>query len=233
MVDKTPNPPKGSNQRKTVRRSNTKNDTSTTLTKLDNNIKSVESEIYGSEVTDLIKDHEHLDSIVRTIARRVSVSQNRLTGGNTLETMARLRQDSLLAQPVTNQSGLTSTVNDGGKTLKNALDEVEASMINDLFSLEKTRLDDYMTFSQVYELITQAAESVQSFCDNIISPDDFTKRDLVVHYEAINTEGKIETIVKEQSTSLIEKYELEDRCETAILQSLLKGDFFIAVLNLK
>ncbi len=177
---------------------------------------------------------EHQDSIVRTIARRVSATQARLTGGNTLETMARLRQDSLLQTPVVDASnGVKIDVKDGGKTLKDALDEVETSMINELFATEKGRLDDYQTFAQINDLITQASEAVQTYCDNIVSPDDFMKRDLNVFYDGDDPDSEIGKGVRARTDDLIQKYKVDDRGEEAIVKSLVKGDFFIAVFNLR
>jgi hypothetical protein len=178
---------------------------------------------------------EHMDSVVRTIARRVASAQTRLTGGNTLETMARLKQDSLLQSPVVsdtpNQGKIDVT--DGGRTLKDALDEVETSMINELFATERGRLDDYQTFAQIADLITQASEAFQSFCDNIISPDDFTKRDVAVFYEGDDPDGDAVNGVRMRCQELIEKYKIDDRGEEAIVKSLVKGDHFVAVLNLR
>ena len=177
---------------------------------------------------------EHLDSVIRTIARKVSAAQTRLTGGNTLETMARLKQDSLLATPLV-QDGIQTKIDitDQGKTLKDALDQVESSMINELFATEKGRLDDYQTFAQIADLITQASEAVQTYCDNIISPDDFTKRDVAVFYDGEDADGDLTGLVRERAQELIEKYKIDDRGEEAIVKSLIKGDYFVAALNLR
>ena len=175
-----------------------------------------------------------VDSIVRTIARTVSTAQNRLTGGNTLETMARLKQDSLLSTPLVTNHGVTSSVKDGGRSLKDALDEVESSSVSDLFSTEKERIGDYQTYAQIADLITQAAEAINTYADNVISPDDFTKRDIATFYEGRDDEdGLILTEVRRRTAELINKYRLDDRAEEAIVQSLIKGDFFIAIFNLR
>ena len=208
-----------------------KNTTKTTAA-LDKNIDSVNTELFSDESVKLLKDRESIESIVRTIARKANNAQTRLTGGNTLETMAQLRQDSLLSQPLIDPTGATK-ISDNGMTIKKALDEIDIGSISDIFSTEKNRTDDYVTFAQIYELITQAAECVHSYCDNIISPDDFTKRDIAVFYEAPSASDEALKIVKERTHDLIERYELEERCETAIIQSLLKGDFFMGVLNLR
>ena len=179
-----------------------------------------------------LADHGQLDSVVRTIARRVASTQSRLTGGNTLETMARLKQDSLLTAPIVADGATGAAVGAGGAKLKDALDKVEASMLNDIFQTEKSRLNDYMTYHQIYELITQASEAVQTYCDNIISPDDFTKRDLQAFYEGPHGD-EVDTEVRKRCRDLIDKYRLEDRVEEAITKSLVKGDFFAVVLNLR
>jgi hypothetical protein len=181
-----------------------------------------------------LEGREHLDSIVRTIARRVSATQARLTGGNTLETMARLKHDSLLQAPLVQEGPQTKIdVRDGGKTLKNALDEVDTAMINELFATEKGRLDDYQTFAQIADLITQASEAVQTFCDNIVSPDDFTKRDITVFYDDEDPDQEGLKAVRAKCQELIEKYNIDDKGEEAIVRSLIKGDYFAAVFNLR
>jgi hypothetical protein len=175
-----------------------------------------------------------LDSVVRTIARQVGAANTRLTGGNTLETMSRLKQDTLLSTPLVQQNASNQIkITDGGATLKDALDEVESSMINELFATEKGRLDDYQTYAQIADLITQAGESIQAFTDNIVSPDDFTKRDVAVFYDGTDEEGKLIKQVKAKADDLIKKYMLEDRAEEAITKALVKGDYFMVILNLR
>ena len=176
---------------------------------------------------------EEADSAVRQIARRVSQAQNRLTGGNTLEVLARLRQDSLLSSPLVEPGASKSAVTDSGATLKDALDAVEASSLNELFLSERGRTDDYLTFQQVYDLITQASEAIQTYTDSIVSPDDFTKRDVNVFYEGRDAPEAIQEEFQDRTRELVEKYNLEDRLEDAISKSLTKGDFFVAVLNLR
>ena len=178
-------------------------------------------------------ESEAADNTVRQIARRVSQSQNRLTGGNTLEVLARLRQDSLLSTPLADPGASKTGVTDGGATLKNALDAVEASSLNELFLSERGRTDDYLTFQQVYDLITQASEAIQTYTDSIVSPDDFTKRDVNVFYDGRDAPEAIQTEFQDRTRALVDKYNLEDRLEEAISKSLTKGDFFMAVLNLR
>ena len=179
------------------------------------------------------KESEEADSVVRQIARRVSQAQNRLTGGNTLEVLARLRQDSLLSSPLAEPGASKAGIADGGVTLKNALDAVEASSLNELFMSERGRTDDYLTFQQVYDLITQASEAIQTYTDSIVSPDDFTKRDVNVFYDGRDAPETIQEEFQDRTRELVEKYNLEDRLEDAITKSLVKGDFFVAVLNLR
>ena len=197
---------------------------------------SVAHEIIQGGVEPEIQDASHVDSIVRTIARRISATQARLTGGSTLETMARLTQDSLLNTPLdVGRDGNDGVkAGDGVKKLKDALDQVDASMINDIFFSEKGRFEDYQTYQQVYELITQASEAVQTYCDNIVSPDDFSKRDIAATYEGPGSENN-ETAdeVRKRCNALTQKYSLDDKIEDAIVKSLTKGDFFMAIFNLR
>ena len=176
--------------------------------------------------------------LIRTVARRVANTQSRLTGGNTLEILGRLANDSLLLTPMNvGKDGTTpeterrsGKVTDNGKTLKDALDEVDTASLGEMFRSERARLNDYLVYSQIYALITQASEAVQTFVDNIVSPDDFTKRDLTPFYDGV-TADRNETF-QAAARGIIERYKLEDRQEEAIQKSLVKGDMFVAVLNL-
>jgi len=196
-------------------------------------------ELLAGASTPELDGREHLASIVRTVARRIGSSQDRLSGGATLETMARLTQDSLLNTPVDSQViagvGATSAqIGAGAQTLKDTLDKVEAGLINDVFFSEKDRIEDYETFAQIYDLITLCAEAAQTYCDSIISPDDWTKRDLNVFYEGPGSEDDdLCAAVRGRCAELTEKYQLDDKIEIAIVQSLVKGDYFVAVLNLR
>jgi hypothetical protein len=177
------------------------------------------------------------DDIVRTIARRISATQSKLNGGNTLETLARLTSDSLLNTPTVGQDKQTSAntnLDKGITKLKDSLDKADHTAVNEIFMDERGRFEDYQTYQQIYNLITQASEAVQTYCDNIISPDDFTKRDFTATYEG--SEGASKELLAEirrRCEALIDKYSLDDRIETAIIKSLTKGDFFMVILNLR
>ena len=224
----------GANRRRRVNKRGSQDGAQAALDRAERAAGQAEEMLTGGEEPEL-GGRAHLDSIVRTIARRVSATQARLTGGNTLETMARLKQDSLLQAPLVQegQHHARIEVKDGGKTLKDALDEVDTSMINELFATEKGRLDDYQTFAQIADLITQASEAVQTYSDNIVSPDDFTKRDITVYYDGEDPDQEALTAVRAKCQELIEKYNIDDKGEEAIVKSLVKGDYFVAVLNLR
>jgi hypothetical protein len=174
-----------------------------------------------------------LQDAVRRIARRISTVNSRLNNNSTLETMSRLTADSLLNTPVVQTPGAPST-NGRSTVLKDALDHVETTMVNDIFFSEKRRVDDYITYEQIYDLIVQASEAIQTHCDNIVSPDDFTKRDLTAFYTGPDqADSEVTKEIRKRVQQLASKYGLEEKVETAILQSLTKGDYFIAVLNVR
>ena len=181
---------------------------------------------------------EHLASVVRTVARRVGATQARLSGGPILETLARLKQDSLLNTPVKDDSAVSAMdaakISSGGKKLSDALNEVEAGLINDIFFSEKDRIEDYETFSQIYDLITLCAEAAQTYCDSIISPDDWTKRDITIFYEGVGVHDlEVTEAIQKRCLELTERYGLDDKLESAITTALIRGDYFIAAFNLR
>jgi uncharacterized secreted protein with C-terminal beta-propeller domain len=68
--------------------------------------------------------------------------------------------------------------------------------------------------------------------DNIMSPDDYTKLIFNVNYEkAINDDFK--TIVNDRIDALNEKYQIEDKADKIIEETLELGECYYAVLSLE
>jgi hypothetical protein len=176
-----------------------------------------------------------LQQKVASVARRISSSNARLNNNSTLETMGRMRQDSLLDTPAVAAPGGAIGVSTKDKVLKDVLAQVEKSMVTDIFFGEKKRVDDYVTYDQIHDLVVQVSESIQCYTDNIVSPDDFTKRDISTFYTGPDDEDLdgMQTEVRRKCQDLVRKYSLEDRIESAIQISLVKGDYFICALNLR
>ena len=82
--------------------------------------------------------------------------------------------------------------------------------------------------------ITQVGEAIETYTDNIISPDDWTKRSVECYIEdneqkSFENNESLHTMFQ----TLQEKYDLDTIIGDSVKHSLYLGDYFTLVLNLK
>jgi hypothetical protein len=122
--------------------------------------------------------------------------------------------------------------NNPDKTFKKYMAEQDISNIGGILASETHRIIAYNNYQAIYKHIPEAAQALDTYKDNIMSPDDFTKLIFETHYESeVNEELKLK--VEEQLDDILEKYELEGMAEEIIHGSLLYGDQYVAVLSLE
>jgi len=178
----------------------------------------------------------NLGTVVQAVAKDVESRFRKLGGSSSLEILSRMTQSSL--QDIQVNAGaaqLGTNMVSNTKSLGETLRDPEIAAVSDLFFAERSRIDDYATFEKIYEIVTFVKEAIQTYVDNIVSPDDMTKRDVGVFYEGADeaiTEDLL-AAVRKRCAKLISNYNLDDKAEKAIMQALVKGDYFMAVLNLR
>jgi hypothetical protein len=118
------------------------------------------------------------------------------------------------------------------KAFKRYMMEKEVADISAILSAESTRMINYNNFRAIYNHIPEAAQALDTFKDNIMSPDDFTKLIFNITYDN-NLDPKLRDRVEEQLYDITVKYELEDMADEVIEGSLLLGDQFVSVLSLE
>ena len=206
------------------------------LKELENTNKEADSIIVGV-VPESIKKTEYLKAQIEIITNRLEKENEKFGSNNPVETFSATHKESLLNLPLNDRNSQNSgySFSKNSKSIKELLQDVPSSEISNIFFSENNRITDYDTYEKIYELISLVGEAVQVYVDNIMSPDDWTRYGVNVYYEKnlSSNESELQKKVQINSNELIQKYNLEEKVETAISQSLTKGDYFTAVFSLK
>jgi hypothetical protein len=118
------------------------------------------------------------------------------------------------------------------KAFKRYMSEKEVTDISSILSAEAPRMINYANYRAIYNHIPEAAQALDTFKENIMSPDDFTKLIFNVVYDN-DLDPKLRDRVEEQLFDLQEKYEFESLADEVIEGSLMYGDQFISILSLE
>jgi len=127
--------------------------------------------------------------------------------------------------------------------VKKQLTDIEAMVnnndiysMNELFSQESGRFQLYSSYKLIYENIPQMAQALDTYVDNIMSPDDFTKDIFNIYLNDVilssNEENDDNTKVIKNCKTLVERYNLDIHTKRILKETLKLGDQFVAVLKL-
>lgn len=104
--------------------------------------------------------------------------------------------------------------------------------INGLLLEDTNRIVSFNNYRIIQRHIPECAQALQIYKDNIISPDDYTKLIFNINYDkAISEEAK--NVVEQRTKNITEKYELEEKADKIITESLMLGESYYAVLSLE
>jgi hypothetical protein len=121
---------------------------------------------------------------------------------------------------------------DPARDFKKYMSEQDFGNISGILMQESGRIIGYSNYKAIYNHIPEAAQALDMFKDNIMSPDDFTKLIFNIDYKNdINPELRKQ--VQGQFKDLISKYNFEELAEEIIEGSLLYGDQYVAILSLE
>ena len=200
--------------------------------KLDQNQNKLSELLMGQEhETGNEKDKESTDALIDKIQKNINKKRAERGINNPLETTNALNIDDSLLDVKGRAS--PNSPNDLKKPIRDILSNVSESAVFSIFAQEQDRLSDYSTYRRIYEMITHAGEAVETYVDNIISPDDWSKQSIECYHEGDDLEalrdndslGKMFRVIQE-------KYDLDTLVGDSIKHSLYLGDYFTLVLNL-
>jgi hypothetical protein len=118
------------------------------------------------------------------------------------------------------------------KAFKKYMSEKELGDISAILSGEASRLINYNNYRAIYRHIPEAAQALDTYKDNIMSPDDFTKLIFNVVYDN-DLDPKMRERVEDQLGNIMDKYEVEDLADEIIEGALLLGDQYVSVLSIE
>ena len=103
------------------------------------------------------------------------------------------------------------------------------SLANNMMLLEKERISRYDEYEMISKIIPQLNESVRTYVDNILSPDDFTKMSLEKEYSAENISKEAKVNLFDRLDDLLSEYEIEDLVNKNVTKAIILGDSFTVV----
>ena len=154
----------------------------------------------------------------------------------------RMHRDPINYMSEVNLSTFYDSKKSGGKTpsaqkqengeFKKQIEKLSFNEINDMILHETPRNLLFGNYSAIYNHIPQAAQAVDVFKDNIISPDDFSKDVFNIGFEdSVSCSTQKEAIVQELN-DISKKYGIEDMLEEIIERTLVFGELYITALSL-
>ena len=203
--------------------------------KLDDLAKKSSLLINGTDGT-LEKENDELNNIVQnTIATTIKKFGAR-TGERVInyfnelnfsETFATLFNDSKNVVNSSNQLANVKTAED----FKRLMSDGNLGDINGMILSDATRLTLFDNYDSIYKHIPECAQALDTFKDNILSPDDYTKMSYSIVYDSDDLADD-KKVIEKQLEQIREHYKLNEKSERIIEEALKYGESYIAVLSL-
>lgn len=141
-----------------------------------------------------------------------------------------------------NISGIFNTImkdrnnkdGNGKKTptdFKEFMEKQNISGINEILTSNADKLLTYNNYRQIYKHIPECAQALDTYRDNIMSPDDFTKMIFNVFYDG-EPSDKTKIDIDKRLELLLKKYRIADKADKIIGETLLLGEQYVAVLSI-
>lgn len=189
-------------------------------------------EVYGTDENFHDENNRDLADIRNTI-NSITQQYKRNTGDDIIEFFNALSF---------NQNTSKSKKNVENETKKqlmdisNVIEHPEMFNITEIFSQEMSRIQLYNSYRLIYENIPQMTQALNTYVDNILSPDDFTKRIFNIAYKNVLLNATNVTVdnkeIVDNCEKLIDLYDLEDLSKKILTEALTIGDCFVSVLNI-
>jgi hypothetical protein len=189
--------------------------------------------IFGTN-DDLTKESENLRSIIRQTMIDTSQKYGGRAKGKVINYFNELNFGTAFADLLKKpgqEKDKKSDINPN-RAFKKYMSEQDLGSISGILLQESGRMIAYSNYKAIYTHIPEAAQALDTFKDNIMSPDDFTKLIFNVHYDN-KLDEKFKAKIEGQFDDIIGKYGFEELADEIIEGSLLYGDQYVAVLSLE
>ena len=187
---------------------------------------------YGMDNT-LDTENETLKNIVQ---QTISETKNKLgirTNGKPINYFNELNFGNAFSELFVNKDKSNSdndvkTANDFKQYMENN-GQVDAGS---LLAEDGSRTILYNNYRIINQHIPECSMALKIYKDNIMSPDDFTKLIFNIKYDS-NIDADVKNIVESRLDDISEKYQLEDKADKIIEETLMLGDSYCAVLSIE
>jgi hypothetical protein len=188
--------------------------------------------VYGIDQDFYEKDDKDSTQI-RGIINKINRNFKQNTGDNIIEFFNKAlayQQKDENSENLNNKGNLVE--------INKIIEDPENRVVNDIFFLELDRISYYSNYKVIYDAIPQAAQALDTFVDNILSPDDFSKIIFNLSYDSIsiknssvkeNIQDKVIRNLKEINSN----YKIEDMVQRIVRDTLKFGDQFVAVIKIE
>lgn len=94
------------------------------------------------------------------------------------------------------------------------------------------KIIEYQNYEAIEHHIPECSTALKVFTNNIVAPDDFTKKIFLYNYEGSADQDLINDVNK-NIEFLVKRYKLESKTMEYISNTLLYGDYYVTVLSLE
>lgn len=179
-----------------------------------------------------IKNNEKLKQLQDKISKNVSELDKMFVGkDNTLLGLADKLQSINRSKDKKNNINLNNK-NKQFKDVIELIEKPENNTIRELFYAERSRIDKYKSFEQIYELIPELAECADTMTANIISPDDLSSDNIFIKVKSYNEDDIKCKLIKARIEDLLEVYKISETMVDKINKTIIKGDLFVAIIDI-
>ena len=193
------------------------------------------SELYGT-TEKFADDNRHDINDVKNTINYIMGKYKKSTGDDIIEffNAVNMRHSNSAGRPAKNVK--VENVKKQLANIENMANQNDIYSMNELFSQESGRFQLYSSYNLIYENIPQMSQALNTYVDNIMSPDDFTKDIFLICIDDVVTsmlkETKDNSEVIKNCKTLIDKYNLTKHTKNILTDTLKLGDQFVAVLKL-
>lgn len=186
--------------------------------------------IYG--IPDSLEDESRQvqDIIVQTI-RDTSSKLGVKTNGNVVGYFDEINISGIFNTIMKDRGGKEGNGKKTPTDFKEFMEKQNVSGINEILTSNADKLLTYNNYRQIYKHIPECAQALDTYRDNIMSPDDFTKMIFNVFYDG-EPSDKTKIDIDKRLELLLKKYRIADKADKIIGETLLLGEQYVAVLSI-
>ena len=190
--------------------------------------------INGSDDT-LNIENASLKEIIRQTTTRTTKKYGVKTNGKSLDYFTELSLSNVLIDSTIDPKDKKAVklANENPKQyLKKYMMEKQIADKTALLAGDLKKQINYQNYEAIFKHIPECSTALKIYRDNILSPDDFTKR--IFNFDYVDTtDDKIKEIVKGNIENIVKKYKLNEKTVDIIQNTLLYGDEYYAILSLE